>query len=243
MTMQYKKIAFLAPRPGMRDDAFRRYWREIHGPLVAGSPGYSAYRHRYVQNHVLTPGPVGDGFAFAGMAEFWLPGDNEDEFASTPIYRDRIRPDEMKFIDMEGTISMSALEQVPKPGGGPLKLVVLSGRAAGLSIENFRNQFASDFVETVLGETEFARRLCGWNVDHVVEASFRLPGARPVLALPIDSIQSFWFNSDEDMQAAFAHLKAARRVRTVSDSIFSTASWRSFKADEQVFFDRGRALV
>lgn len=243
MSMQYKKIAFLAPLPGLRDDAFRRYWREIHGPLVAGSPGYSAYRHRYVQNHVLTPGPVGDGFAFAGMAEFWLPGDNEDEFALTPIYRDRIRPDEMKFIDMQGTISMSALEQVPKPGGGPVKIVVLSGRAAGVSTENFRDRFAAAFVETALGETAFARHLRGWRVDHVVEGSFRLPGARPVSALPIDSIQSFWFNSDEDMQAAFAHLKASRRVRTVSDSIFSSASWRSFKADERVFFDQGHALV
>ena len=243
MSMQYKKIAFLAPRPGLRDDAFRRYWREIHGPLVAGSPGYSAYRHRYVQNHVLAPGPIGDGFAFAGMAEFWLPGDNEDEFALTSIYQDRIRPDEMKFINMDGTISMSAQERVLKPGGGAVKVVVLSARAAGLSTVSFRDRFASDFVQAALGEAEFSRRLLGWRVDHVVEGSFRLPGARPVSALPIDSIQSYWFNSDEDMHAAFAHLKSAERIRTVSDSIFSAASWRSFKADERVFFDEGCALA
>ncbi len=78
MSVQYKKVAFLARRPDLSDDAFGSYWRQIHGPLVASSPGYAAYRHRYVQNHVLAPGPVGDGFAFAGMAEFWLPGDNED---------------------------------------------------------------------------------------------------------------------------------------------------------------------
>jgi len=243
MSMQYKKIAFLAPLPGLRDDAFRQYWREIHGPLVAGSPGYSAYRHRYVQNHVLAPGPVGDGLAFAGMAEFWLPGDNEDEFASTSIYRDRIRPDEMKFIDMDETISMSAQEQVLKQGVGAVKVVVLSARAAGVGTKTFRDRFASAFVEAALGEVEFARRLLGWRVDHVVEGSFRLPGARPVSALPIDSIQSYWFNSDEDMQRAFAHLESTERVRTVSDSIFSAASWRSFKADERVFFDEGRALA
>ena len=243
MSMQYKKIAFLAPRPGLRDDAFRQYWREIHGPLVAGSPGYSAYRHRYVQNHVLMPGPIGEGFAFAGMAEFWLPGDNEDEFSSTSIYRDRIRPDEMKFIDMEGTISMSAQEQLLKPGCGSVKVVVFSARAVGVSAENFRARFASDFVEAALGQAEFADRLAGWRVDHVVEGSFRLPGARPVAALPIDSIQSYWFNSDEDMHAAFAHLKSAERLKPVSNSIFSAASWRSFKADERVFFDDGRALA
>ena len=69
MLQQYKKIAFLAPRNGMNDAVFRRYWREIHGP-------------------------IGQGFNFAGMAEFWLPSDNADEFVSTQIYCDRIRVDE-----------------------------------------------------------------------------------------------------------------------------------------------------
>ena len=59
MSEQYKKIAFLAPRPGLGDPAFRRYWRETHGPLVATSPGYAAYRQRYVQNHLIGPGPTG----------------------------------------------------------------------------------------------------------------------------------------------------------------------------------------
>ena len=243
MLLQYKKVAFLAPRPGLRDDAFRSYWREIHGPLVASSPGYAAYRHRYVQNHVLGPGPVGDGFAFAGMAEFWLPGDNEDEFSSTSIYRDRIRPDEMEFIDMQGTVSMSALEQVLKPGRGPVKIVVLSGRAAGVNTEHFRDRFASAFVEAALKEQGFGRHLRGWSADFVIQGSFRLPGARPVTALQIDCIQSFWFDSDDAMKAAFAALGVAQRVTAVCDSIFSAESWRSFKAEELVFFDHGRALV
>lgn len=243
MSVQYKKVAFLAPRHGLREDAFRSYWREIHGPLVAGSPGYAAYRHRYVQNHVLGPGPVGDELAFAGMAEFWLPGDNEDEFSSTPIYRDRIRPDEMEFIDMQGTVSMSALEQVLKPGRGPVKIVVLAGRATGVSTDYFRDRFASAFVETALKEQGFCDQLRGWSVDYVLEGSFRLPGGRPVTALQIDCIQNFWFDSDDAMKAAFAHLGVAQRVRAVSDSIFCAESWRSFKAEELVFFDHGRAML
>ena len=243
MSVQYKKVAFLAPRPAMRGDAFRSYWREIHGPLVAGSPGYAAYRHRYVQNHVLAPGPVGDAFAFAGMAEFWLPGDNEDEFSSTSIYRDRIRPDEMEFIDMHGTVSMSAMEQVLKSGRGPVKIVVLSGRAVGANAEYFRDQFASAYVETALKVQGFGEHLRGWSVDYVVEGSFRLPGARPAAALQVDCIQNLWFDSDHEMKAAFAHLGVAQPVQAVCERIFSATSWRSFKAEELVFFDHGRAVL
>ena len=53
MARQLKKIAFLVPRSGLSQEAFTRYWRETHGPLVAGSPGYGEYRRKYVQNHLV----------------------------------------------------------------------------------------------------------------------------------------------------------------------------------------------
>lgn len=236
MTAQYKKIALLAPRPGMRDDAFRSYWREVHGPLVGASPGYAAYRQRYVQNHILAPGPVGGTVAFTGMAEFWLPGDNEEEFSATPIYRDRIRVDEEKFIDMNGTVSMSALEQVAKAGRGDVKLVILSSRAAGRDADEFRNRFDTDYVATALGEQDFGARVRGWSINHVIEGSFRLPGARPVSALPIDCVEEIWFDSREEMKAAFASPGYAQRIQPIAQRLFAAGSRRSFLAEELVFF-------
>jgi len=243
MSEQFKKIAFLAPRPGLDDQAFRRYWLETHGPLVAASPGYASYRQRYVQNHILAPGPVGIRFAFAGMAEFWLPGDNEDIFASTSIYRDRIRVDEIKFIDMQGTVSLTALENVVKTGRGRAKLVVLAGRKGELSLSEFHRQLATDYALSALRVPGLDQRLRGWRVDHVVEGSFRLPGARPVTALQIDCIQSFWFDSGAEMDAAFVCLGDAVRAGEVHDDIFSAANSWSFQAEERVFFDQGRSLV
>ena len=75
----------LAPKPGTTDQAFVQHWREVHGPIVALTPGYADWRWRYVQNHVRGPGPVGTDFPYRGMAAFWLPGDlpNEDEFSTT----------------------------------------------------------------------------------------------------------------------------------------------------------------
>lgn len=243
MPEQFKKIAFLAPRSGMSDDAFRRYWRDAHGPLVAGSPGYAAYRQRYVQNHIIAAGPLGGAFAFAGMAEFWLPSDNEDDFAATPIYRDRIRVDEMKFIDMDHTVSMSAVEEVVKPGRGAVKLVVLSRRAAGLALDDFRRQVTSTYVDAALGEPDFAGRMRGWSLNLVIEGSFRLPGARSASALPIDCIEEIWFDSDAEAMAAFSCLAYTQGIRPIAQQVFCADGCQSFLAEEHVFFDRGRPVV
>ena len=76
-----------------------------------------------------------------------------------------------------------------------------------------------------------------------VLVAFRLPGARPVTALQIDCIQSLWFESGAEMDAAFACLGDAVRAGEVHDDIFSAANSWSFQAEERVFFDQGRSLV
>ena len=101
----------------------------------------------------------------------------------------------------------------------------------------------SDYSLSALRVPGLADRLRGWRVDHVVEGSFRLPGARPVTALQIDCIQSLWFDSGAEMDAAFACLGDAVRAGEVHDDIFSAANSWSFQAEERVFFDQGRSLV
>ena len=243
MAEQFKKIAFLAPRPGMTDAAFRKHWREVHGPLVAASPGYQAYRHRYVQNHILAAGPLGGAVAFAGMAEFWLPRDNEDDFAATPIYRDRIRVDEMRFIDMDNTVSMSAVETIVKPGHGPVKLVVLSRRPSGMALADFHGAVSSAYRLAMLGARGVGDRILGWTANRVVEGSFRLPGGRMTGALPIDCIEEMWFGSDAEASATFASDGYLQAVRPIAQQAFSAEGCQSFLAEELVFFDRGRPVA
>jgi len=158
-----KKIAFLEPRFGLSYERFRYHWRHVHGPLVANSPGYSDWRLRYVQNHVVGPPPVGKDFPFAGMAEFWLlcASPNEDDFSATKIYRERIAKDERNFIDMEKTISFAAKEQVLLAGKGSSKVVILSQKAQGLD----ENELPVRLVS--LAQTPATVRPTGWRVDHV----------------------------------------------------------------------------
>ncbi len=233
-----KKIAFLVPRPGMSNDDFLRHWQFVHGPLVAGSPGYARWRLRYVQNHVRGPGPVGQRFGFAGMAEFLLPGrsPNEDAFAQTSTYRDHIAPDERNFIDMERTVSMAAHEDTVLPGRAPAKVVVLSSRAKGVAADELHRRYRTEVVAKALALPGFAGRVRGWCVNHVIEGSFRLPGGRAVDWLTVDLVEELWFASTDEMVQAFESAPLAC-------ALLHGESRQSFVAQEHVFFDEGNVVA
>jgi uncharacterized protein (TIGR02118 family) len=240
MSDTFKKIAFLVAKPGLTSDAFSDHWRNRHGPLVSNSPGYARWRSRYVQNHVQGPGPVGSTLGFAGMAEFWLPGQSpsEEDFSATSTYRDHIEPDERRFIDMDRTVSMTAIEDVVVPGhapGGPVKLVVLSRRADAIGAAELRQRYATQFVAAVLAVPAFATRLRGWSANHVLEGSYRLPGGRTSDALSVDVIDELWFDSAADIAEAF-------KATTFTSPLLSDAGRQSFVASEHVFFDGGHAV-
>jgi uncharacterized protein (TIGR02118 family) len=233
-----KKIAFLVPKQGMSNDDFQRHWQLVHGPLVAGSPGYARWRLRYVQNHVRGPGPVGRHFGYSGMAEFSLPGrsPNEDAFAQTSTYRDHIAPDERNFVDMERTVSMTALEDTVLPGHAPAKLVVLSRRANGVAADDLRRRYRAEVVAGAMAQPGFARRIRGWCVNHVIEGSFRLPGGRAVQGLTVDLVEELWFDSPDELLVAFASLPLA-------SALLDDGSRQSFVGQEHVFFDDGQVVT
>jgi len=58
-----KVLVVLQKKPEMPRDEFRRYWRDVHGPIGARMPGV----RKYIQNHV-----VDDGAPFDGVAEMWF---------------------------------------------------------------------------------------------------------------------------------------------------------------------------
>ena len=62
------KMVFLVhKRQDMDAEAFRRYWRETHGPIAAKLPGL----RKYVQNHSILD-PDGTPPPYDGFAEMWF---------------------------------------------------------------------------------------------------------------------------------------------------------------------------
>lgn len=67
-----KLVYCITKKPGMTDEEFFRYWKDIHGPIGARIPGL----RRLIQSHRVAV--VGDKYQpdYDGMAELWF--DNVD---------------------------------------------------------------------------------------------------------------------------------------------------------------------
>lgn len=229
--MPLKKIALLKPHKALSREQFDHYWREVHGPLVSRSPGYLRYRLRYVQNQCLTIDPQGLPAPWAGVAEFWLPADNEDEFAKTPIYRERIRPDEARFIDFDGTVSMTAHETIIVRGRGAYKLWLVSAPGAvSWDAQACSQALLSSSVRAL--ESKSALSLVnGWEVNRVLAGSFRQPGALLTTDLDWALIHILRFDSLQRLQRALntGLLAQTKGLHDVADVSFVTF--------ERCFFD------
>lgn len=237
-----KKIALLAPLAGWTTEQFKTYWRETHGPVVSRSPGYDAYRQRYVQNHVVGPGPVGGPFRYGGVAEFWTPGGLEIEqaIAQSDIYRNRIGPDEARFLDLEGTIAVAAEETVVVPGDGEVKVMVFAARAAGMTSSGYAERRRA-LAAAIAGRPDRVQQVRGYRQNHVLEGSLRSIAAPALSEITFDSLDEYWFDSMADMNAFFA-AAAGDAMAAAHDALVRPGSLVSFVAEEIVFFADGRPV-
>jgi uncharacterized protein (TIGR02118 family) len=111
-----KVSVILKRKPGLSPAEFRRYWKEVHGPLLLGVPEVMRYVRKYVQCHSIAdafsdiPGVSSE---YDGIAELW--GDRIDDVTrglAEPRYAEVIRPDEEKFLDLGNCVFM-VTEEVP----------------------------------------------------------------------------------------------------------------------------------
>jgi uncharacterized protein (TIGR02118 family) len=89
-----KLVYCITKKAGLSDEAFFRYWRDVHGPIGAEIPGL----RRLVQSHrVSIPGDIAP--SFDGVAELWF--DDADALLrarNSEAWR-RSTEDEINFID------------------------------------------------------------------------------------------------------------------------------------------------
>jgi uncharacterized protein (TIGR02118 family) len=111
-----KVSVILKRKAGTSSEEFRRYWREVHGPLLLAQPTLMRHVHRYVQCHSIADafdGMPGISAQFDGIAELW--GDNVDDVKrglAEPAYVEVIRPDEEKFLDAPNCVMMVTEEVI-----------------------------------------------------------------------------------------------------------------------------------
>ncbi len=111
-------IVFVRRKQGISREEFSRYWFERHAPLVLSTPEFMQHVRKYVQYHPAA-GPTAAGSLFGditdydGVGEIWFDSREAMNAALTePRYLEIMRPDELKFIDLEGCLSFVADERV-----------------------------------------------------------------------------------------------------------------------------------
>lgn len=137
-----KGIATVVRKPGMADDAFHRYWRDVHGPLAL----QMSKLRRYVQSHRCAPLPGFESCPYDGVAEIWF-----DDLATLtalpqdPEYQSGAQADEPNFLDMSKLAFLATREEVviagpPIARDTPLvKAVFLLKRRPDLSVAEFQD--------------------------------------------------------------------------------------------------------
>ncbi len=94
-------------KAGLIWEEYDAYWKNHHGTVVKSVPEFIRHVRKYVQGHLVKGAmPFGAAGAYDGIAELWFDSVEELETAfKEPRYLAIIRPDELKFVDLEKCLS------------------------------------------------------------------------------------------------------------------------------------------
>jgi len=213
------RMGLLTRRPGLTPAAFRRHWRDVHGPLAARLPGL----RRYVQNPVVDASQLaidhqrGD-WAIDGFSQLWF--DDMDAMRRV-VEAPELRPDLPDIPNFCGDVRLVfcqpnvvvpvAVDAVPL-----VKRMSILTRRPDLSPEGFRDEWFGFHAEAV---RKFPN-LMGYNQNLVIgRGGADLTSDARYEQAPVDGIVELWFRSVDDIRTAFASPAAEVSQRHARDFI------------------------
>jgi uncharacterized protein (TIGR02118 family) len=136
------QLIFAAPKPGMTEEEFHRYWLDVHAVRYASR--IPQIRRYAIDTRIAQPGDEGEPL-WSGIAEIWLENE-EEQLASlqTPEFLQGARLDEPRWAAFWRTVVLDTDTEIVVPGVPEtavqpgIKLVMLAKRREGVSVEQFR---------------------------------------------------------------------------------------------------------
>ncbi|MFF4418728.1 EthD family reductase [Streptosporangium sp. NPDC001559] len=136
------QLIFAAPRPGMTEEEFQRYWLDVHAVRYASK--IPQIRKYLIDTRVPLGNDQGEPL-WSGVAEIWL-NDEREQLASlqSEEFLQGARLDEPRWAAFWRTVVLDtdATEIVPGPplarDDSRIKLITLVKRREGLSLAGFR---------------------------------------------------------------------------------------------------------
>jgi uncharacterized protein (TIGR02118 family) len=190
------QFIFARPRPGMTEAEFQRYWVEVHAVRYASR--IPQIRRYLVDTRVALPGESGDPL-WSGVAEIWLKNEKEQlESLQSKEFLEGARLDEPRWAAFWRTVGLDTTTHVllpgPPDGSGSrmAKLLVLSKRREGLSLEDFRSHCLGAHATRVMDLPGLRR----YQQGHVRDSAYAVGEA------VLDCVDQLWFDSVDDALAA-----------------------------------------
>lgn len=191
------QLIFAAPRPGMTEQEFQRYWRDEHAVRYASK---IPQIRRYTVDTRIPDKEEGDREPlWSGVAEIWLAND-EEQLASlqTPEFLQGARLDEPRWAAFWRSVVLDTDTEVVVPGVGEtsaqpgIKVIALAKRREGLSLDAFRTHTRTAHAPLVT-RLPGLRRYC---------QSFTRDSWYQISEPPFDAAFHLWFDDVEALRAA-----------------------------------------
>jgi uncharacterized protein (TIGR02118 family) len=190
------QLIFAAPKPGMSEEEFQRYWVDVHAVQYAAK---IPQIRKYLVDTRIPYGPESGEPLWGGVAEIWLASE-EDELASLQSreFVEGARVDEPRWAAFWRTVALDTDPHELLPGPpltrdpGWVKLIVLVKRKEGLPLADFRARSLGGHADLVLRVPGLRRYLqC-----HVRDALYS------VGETVLDAAYQLWFDDVEALADA-----------------------------------------
>jgi uncharacterized protein (TIGR02118 family) len=183
------QFIFAAPRPGMTEAEFQRYWLQVHAPQYASK--ILQIRKYCVDTRVSLPEESGEPL-WSGVAEIWLQNEKEQiESLQSKEFLEGARRDEPNWaafwrtVVLDTTAHILLSEASEAYENGMFKLLVLSKRKEGLPLEGFRACFLGPHATRVATLPGLYR----YSQGHVRDSFYTIGEA------VLDCVEQLWFDS------------------------------------------------
>jgi uncharacterized protein (TIGR02118 family) len=190
------QLIFAAPKPGMSEEEFQRYWLDVHAPRYASK---IPQIRKYMIDTRVPFGPEDKEPLWSGVAEIWLENE-EEQLASlqTPEFLEGARLDEPRWAAFWRTVVLDTDAHEVLPGPPPaketdwVKAIVLVKRREGLPLADFRARSLGEHADLVQKIPGLRRYLQCHTRD----------GAYGIGEAVLDAAYQLWFDDVDALSAA-----------------------------------------
>jgi hypothetical protein len=190
------QLIFAAPRPGMTESEFQRYWVDVHAVRYASK--IPQFRKYLIDTRIPIAADEGEPL-WSGAGEIWFASE-EDQLASLQSreFLDGARTDEPRWAAFWRTLVLDTTAHEILPGPSPdrdmkwVKLMFLVKRREGLPLVDFRKRSLNGHAELMLRVPGLRRYLqC-----HTRDALYAVGEAT------LDAVYQCWFDTTDALGAA-----------------------------------------